>query len=159
MSKEKDKKTNAMRILDAEQITYQMLFYECEEFIDGIEATNKLEIPQEESYKTLVTIGKSREYYVFVIPVAQELNMKKAARITGEKSLEMLHVKEILGVTGYVRGGVSPLGMKKHYPTFIHDSAVQLDTIVVSGGKKGCSISLLPFDLKKAASAAFADLV
>jgi len=158
MAKEKTVKTNAMRILDREKISYTFQCYECEEFIDGIATADKLGLAHEEVYKTLVTISHSRKYYVFVIPIEKELNLKKAAKVVNEKSLEMIHVKEITNVTGYVRGGCTAIGMKKAYPTFIDESAQKLDRIHVSAGKIGAQITLTPEDLKKAAKAEYADV-
>ena len=125
MAKNKDKevKTNAMRILDKNKISYETLTYECEEFIDGLHTAEKTGAPVEQSFKTLVAQGKSKEYYVLVLPIAEEVDLKAAARVLGEKSIEMIHVKDITAVTGYVRGGCSPLGMKKHYKTIIPESA------------------------------------
>ena len=113
----KEAKTNAMRMLDKKKISYEALTYEVDEFIDGMHA------PVDASYKTLVMQGKSKQYYVFVIPIACEVDLKKAARSVGEKSVEMIHVKDITKITGYVRGGCSPLGMKKLFPTVIDESA------------------------------------
>ena len=137
MAKHKDKevKTNAMRILDKNKIFYETINYECDEFIDGLHTAEKTGAPVEQSFKTLVAQGKSKEYYVLVIPIAEEVDLKKAAKVLGEKSIEMIHVKDITKVTGYVRGGCSPLGMKKLYPTIIQESAETFDMIYVSGGK------------------------
>ena len=125
MAKNKDKevKTNAMRILDKNKISYETITYECDEFIDGLHTAEKTGAPVEQSFKTLVAQGKSKEYYVLVIPIAEEVDLKAAARVLGEKSIEMIHVKDITAVTGYVRGGCSPLGMKKKYKTIIQESA------------------------------------
>ena len=137
MAKHKDKevKTNAMRILDKNKISYETINYECDEFIDGLHTAEKTGAPVEQSFKTLVAQGKSKEYYVLVIPIAEEVDLKKAAKVLGEKSIEMIHVKDITKVTGYVRGGCSPLGMKKLYPTIIQESAETFDMIYVSGGQ------------------------
>ena len=118
--KEKEIKTNAMRILDKNKISYEVLQYECDEFIDGLHTAQKTGAPVEQSFKTLIVQGKSKEYYVVVIPIALEIDLKKAAKAVGEKSVELIHVKDITKVSGYVRGGCSPLGMKKQYPTIIH---------------------------------------
>ena len=109
MSKDKEVKTNAMRILDRNKVKYKVNTYECDEFIDGIHIADMLGQPYESSFKTLVTVGKSGNYYVFAIPIAEELDMKKAAKSVGEKSVEMLHVKDINSVTGYIRVGCTPL--------------------------------------------------
>ena len=115
MAKEKENKTNAMRMLDKNKINYEVNTYECDEFIDGVHIADMLGQPYESSFKTLVTEGKSKNYYVFAIPIALELDMKKAAKAVGEKSIEMVHVKDINAVTGYIRGGCTPIGMKKQY--------------------------------------------
>ena len=122
MSK-KELKTNAMRILDRNKIPYEYETYECDEFVDGITTADKIGLPHEQVYKTLVTVGKTGGHYVFVIPIAAELDLKKAAKSVGEKSVEMLHVKDITAVTGYVRGGCTAIGMKKQFPTVIDSSA------------------------------------
>ena len=158
MSK-KELKTNAMRFLDRNKIPYEYQTYECDEFIDGISVADKIGLPHEQVYKTLVTVGKSGGHYVFVIPIAAELDLKKAAREVGEKSLAMLHVKDINTVTGYVRGGCTAVGMKKQYVTRIDASAQNLSTMVVSGGHLGTQLELKPEDLRKAANAEFADIV
>lgn len=123
-SKEKDNKTNAMRILDKNKVKYRINTYECDEFKDGISIADMLGQPYERSFKTLVTVGKSRNYYVFVIPIAEELDMKKAAKAVSEKNIEMIHVKEINNITGYIRGGCTPVGMKKNYMTVIDRKSV-----------------------------------
>lgn len=158
MSK-KELKTNAMRILDRYKITYEYSCYDCEEFTDGLDTADRLGLPRDHVYKTLVTTGKSGQHYVFVIPVAEELDLKKAARCANEKSCEMLPVKEITPVTGYVRGGCTAIGMKKQFPTFIDATATALEYIYVSGGKLGMQIKLNPNDLKRAANAEFGDVI
>ena len=159
MAKEKTVKTNAMRILDREKIPYEFRSYECEEFVDGKETADKLGLPHEEVYKTLVTISHSKKYYVFVIPIDAELDMKKAARAVNEKSVEMIHVKDITTVTGYVRGGCTAIGMKKQYDTVIDSTAENFQKIHVSAGKIGAQITLSPQDLAKAAKAKFVDII
>lgn len=159
MAKEKEIKTNAMRILEREKIPYQAAKYECEEFIDGITIADKARLPYELVYKTLVTQGNSKNYFVFVIPIAEELDMKKAARSVGEKSIEMLHVKDINKVTGYIRGGCTAIGMKKQYITRIDSSAKNLDIMYVSGGKLGVQLSLKPEDLLRVTCAEFKDII
>ena len=119
----KEVKTNAMRMLDRQKIPYELMNYECEEFVDGMDVADKLGQDYEMTFKTLVTLGKSGNYYVYAIPVHRELDMKKAARAVGEKHVEMVPVKEINKVTGYIRGGCTPIGMKKQYTTVIHESA------------------------------------
>jgi len=157
--KDKDIKTNAMRFLDSEKIAYTVNTYECEDFVDGVHIAQMLGQDEKMSYKTLVTKGKSGGYFVFVLPVAQELDMKKAAKAVGEKSVEMLHVKDINSVTGYIRGGCSPLGMKKQFPTVVDKSAQAFETIIISGGRLGSQIFLSPADLVKACGGSFGDIV
>lgn len=152
----KEMKTNAMRILDKNHISYELLQYECDEFIDGLHTAEKTGAPVEQSFKTLVAQGKSRQYYVLVVPIAEEVHLKQAARVVGEKSIELIPVKEITKVTGYVRGGCSPLGMKKMFPTFIHNSAENFDKIYVSGGRIGTTICLNPQELARVTHARFA---
>ena len=157
--KDKDIKTNAMRFLDSKKIAYTVNTYECEDFVDGVHIAQMLGQDEKMSYKTLVTKGKSGGYFVFVLPVAQELDMKKAAKAVGEKSVEMLHVKDINAVTGYIRGGCSPLGMKKQFPTVVDSSAQSFETIIISGGRLGSQIFLAPQDLVKACGGSFGDIV
>ena len=161
MAKHKDKevKTNAMSILDKNIIFYETINYECDEFIDGLHTAEKTGAPVEQSFKTLVAQGKSKEYYVLVIPIAEEVDLKKAAKVLGEKSIEMIHVKDITKVTGYVRGGCSPLGMKKLYPTIIQESAETFDMIYVSGGRIGSTIKVNPQELARVVNAKFADFI
>lgn len=158
MSK-KELKTNAMRILDKKKIKYEYQTYECEEFIDGITVADQMGLPHERVYKTLVTVGKGGGHFVFVIPIEAELDLKKAAKAAGEKSVQMLHVKDITAVTGYIRGGCTAVGMKKLFPTFIQETAAALDYIYVSGGKQGMQIKLSPEDLKNAVQAQYADVI
>lgn len=158
MAKSKETKTNAMRILETKKIPFITHIYECDEFIDGIQIADMLSLPYEKVYKTLVTQGNSKNYYVFVIPIAEELDMKKAAKSVGEKSVAMLHVKDINAVTGYIRGGCTAIGMKKQYITRIAEMAKDLDQIIVSGGKLGTQLELKPDDLCKASNAEYADI-
>lgn len=141
-------KTNAMRILDRKKIPYQHYTYPSDgEHVDGLTAAASIGQPVERVYKTLVTVGKSGGHYVFVLPVASELDLKKAAKAVGEKSVQMIHVKEINALTGYIRGGCSPIGMKKQFPTVLSDSAKSLPSVIVSGGRIGFQIDLKPDDL------------
>ncbi len=158
MAKQKEIKTNAMRILDSLKISYEHYTYECEEFVDGIQIADMLGLPHEKVYKTLVTQGNSKNYFVFVIPIEAELDMKKAARAVGEKSVSMLHVKDINAVTGYIRGGCTAIGMKKQYVTRVAKEAESLPKMIVSGGRLGSQIELTPTDLLKAAKAEYADI-
>ena len=148
-----------MRILDSQKIPYEYEEYECEDFTDGIQVADQLGYDRRLVYKTLVTIGKSGQYYVVVIPIEEEIDFKKAAKVVGEKSLEMLHLKDLTRVTGYVRGGCTAIGMKKQYPTVINQTAGSLEYIHVSGGRLGIQLKLSPEDLKKASNASFADVI
>lgn len=159
MGKSKEVKTNAMRILDRNKISYEVNSYECEEFIDGIHIADMLNQPYDESFKTLVTKSKRGCFFVFALPINCELDLKKAAKAVGEKSLEMIHVKEINAVTGYIRGGCTPLGMKKDYPTIIHESAIKYERIIISGGRIGSQIIVNPNDLIKVTNARYEDIV
>ncbi len=141
-------KTNAMRILDKAGIYYHAYSYDpTDGKIDGISVAEKIGMPVEKVFKTLVTQGTSRDYYVFVIPVAAELDLKAAARAVGEKAVEMIKVTDINKVTGYIRGGCSPIGMKKMFKTVLDSTSEALDAIVVSAGKIGCQIELDPSEL------------
>ena len=141
-------KTNAMRILDKEDIEYSVITYDNKDGkIDGVSVASKINRDIKEVYKTLVTQGNSKELYVFVIPVNEELDLKKGAKVAGEKKIEMIAVKDINKYTGYIRGGCSPIGMKKSYKTFINDTCNNLDTIIVSGGKIGVQVELHVKDL------------
>ena len=143
-------KTNAMRILDKSGITYDTYTYDHSDgLIDGISVAEKMGQKPEQVYKTLVTQGASRQYYVFVIPVAKELDLKAAAKSVGNKSIEMIKVSDINKITGYIRGGCSPIGMKKQYKTVIDSSCKSLNTIIISAGKVGHQIELSPMDLIK----------
>lgn len=159
MAKEKLIKTNAMRILDKNKVEYEMLTYKCEDGkIDGISVAKKIGIDEKFIFKTLVTQGKSKELYVFVIPVSRELDLKKAAKAANEKSVEMIHVKDIEKYTGYIRGGCSPIGMKRLYGTFIESCGEALEFIIVSGGKIGYQIKTKPENLVEVTKAKFAQL-
>ena len=159
MAKEKEIKTNAMRILDRQKIKYEVLQYECDEFIDGLHTAEKTGAPVEQSFKTLVAQGKSKQYYVLVLPIAEEVDLKKAAKAVGEKSIAMLPQKELLPLTGYVHGGCSPVGMKKLFPTVFHSSAENLAAMIVSAGKIGYQVELAPRDLAALVRAKFADII
>ncbi|WP_053361148.1 Cys-tRNA(Pro) deacylase [Bacillus sp. FJAT-27251] len=153
-------KTNAMRLLDSKKISYSVHSYDNKDGkIDGVSVAAKIGKDPGQVYKTLVAQGKSKELYVFIIGVEAELDLKKAAEAAGEKKVDMLPVKDIQKYTGYIRGGCSPLGMKKLYPTFVDQQAEALETIVVSAGKIGMQVELAPADLEKAVEARFADLV
>lgn len=158
MAKGKEVKTNVMRILDKNKVAYESYAYEVEEFVDGLHCADAIGAPHEQSFKTLVAQGKSREYYVFVIPIEKEVHLKTAAKAVGEKAVELIHVKEIQKVTGYIRGGCSPLGMKKQYDTIIDASAQAFSEIYVSGGKIGSTVKVGTKDLAKLCRGTFADI-
>ena len=145
-------KTNAMRMLDKLKIPYESHVYECAEFTDGVQIARLLGQDCARVFKTLVTVAKSGKYYVFVIPVEREMDLKKCAAAVGEKSLSPIHVKDIQAITGYIRGGCSPIGMKKQFRTVIHESAKELDSIIVSGGRLGLQLEMTPENLIKACS-------
>ena len=155
----KEVKTNAMRILDKNKIPYEILNYECDEFIDGLHSAELTGAPVEQSFKTLVMQGKSKQYYVFVLPIADEVDLKAAARTVGEKSVEMIHVKDITAITGYVRGGCTPIGMKKQFQTVLHESAKNFDKIYVSGGRIGTTITVNPDALLGVVRGTYADII
>ena len=158
MAKQKEVKTNAMRILEKMEIPFTEQSYECKEFEDGGKVADMLGLSHEKVYKTLVCQGNSKGYFVFVIPIDAELDLKAAARSVGEKSVEMIHVKDIKNVTGYIRGGCTSIGMKKQYPVRIAQEAQALPDMYVSAGQIGCQINLKPEDLKKAARAEWAGI-
>lgn len=160
MAKDKKLKTNAMRILDSKKVSYEMLSYESEDGkIDGISVAHKIGVDEKNVFKTLVAQGTSKELYVFVIPVAEELDLKSAAKIAEEKKVEMIPVKDILKHTGYIRGGCSPIGLRRPYKTFIHESAKDLDFMIVSAGKIGHQIKLNPNDLVNVVEGEFEFLI
>lgn len=153
-------KTNAMRLLDTNNIKYDILTYKSNDGkIDGLSVATKIGKDPTIVYKTLVASGNSRSIYVFVIPVSEELDLKKAAKITGDKKVELVHVRDINKHTGYIRGGCSPIGMKKSYPTYIDKSADLLDSIVVSGGKVGVQIQITIDDLVSMTNAKLVEIV
>lgn len=154
----KELKTNAMHILDRNKIKYDINTYECDEFISGTDIADRLGQNYDESFKTLVAVGKSSNYFVFVIPIDKELDLKKAAKVVGEKNVEMLHVKDINKVTGYVRGGCTPIGMKKQYKTVLHNSIMNYDKVIISGGRIGTQLVLAPEDIVKVTSAIIEDI-
>ena len=154
-------KTNAMRMLDRAKISYTALEYPHQEgqAVDGVTVAQMLGQNPDQVFKTLVTQGASRNYYVFVVPVAASLDLKKAARAVGEKSVAMLHVADINKVTGYIRGGCSPVGMKKQFVTVFHESMLEQSQVMVSGGRIGLQIQLAPADLIAAVKGKTADLI
>ena len=158
MAKKEDK-TNVMRVLDGRKIAYDKHSYEPDATMSGEEIAHILGEDAEKVFKTLVTQGKSGAYYVFVVPVNEELNLKKAAAASGEKAVSMIKQKELLPLTGYVHGGCSPIGMKKQFPTFLHETATAYDTICVSAGRVGCQIELATSDLISVTGCTTANLV
>lgn len=167
MSKKDHKKTNAMRMLDTHKVTYEVLTYEVEEIGGkppqvgrnaGVHMAEELHLPEEKVFKTLVGKGNVTGPVVFCIPVAAELDLKQAARVSGNKSVELVHVKDLLGLTGYIRGGCSPIGMKKLFPTYFDASMEALDTVYVSAGMIGKQVKVTPQDLQAVVKAKFVDL-
>lgn len=155
----KQEKTNVMRTLERLKIPYQEHYYGGTEAISGVEVAAVLGEDPRQTFKTLVTVAKSKTNYVFMIPVAEELDLKKAAAAAGEKNLEMLKAKELLPLTGYVHGGCSPIGMKKQFRTFIHETAQNFDTILFSAGKIGYQVECSLDGLRKAVPVECADLI
>jgi len=151
-------KTNVMRILEQKKIKYKSYSYVDTDAISGIEVAQVLNQDPKKVFKTLVTVAGSKKNYVFVIPVEKELNLKKAAKVVGEKNIEMLKSKDLLPLTGYIHGGCSPIGMKKFFPTIIEQSAEQYDTIIFSAGKIGYQVELSLEDLKKVINFTLADV-
>ena len=152
-------KTNAMRLLDQAKIAYRTAEYPFDESdLNGMHAAEGIGLPPEQVFKTLVARGDKHGCLVFCIPVCCELDLKKAAKAAGEKKIEMVHVRELLGLTGYIRGGCSPIGMKKKYPTFLEETAQLCEEIAVSAGQRGLQMLLSPLDLAAYTQAAFCDL-
>lgn len=159
MKKEKISKTNAMRILDSAGLDYETASYDYDESdLSGVHAAEELGVPAETVFKTLVTRGDANAFFVFVIPVAESLDLKKAAKVSGNKKIEMIHVREMLDITGYMRGGCSPIGMKKAFPTYIDETSMLCEKIFFSAGKRGVQIILDPSELASVTGAEFADL-
>ncbi|MDU1643458.1 MAG: Cys-tRNA(Pro) deacylase [Peptoniphilus harei] len=152
------KKTNAMRILESENIDFEIIEYSTKDGIGGVDVAEKLGEDKDRVFKTLVTESKERENFVFVVPVSSELDLKKAAKASGSKKIEMIPQKKLLPLTGYVHGGCSPVGMKKEFKTFIDSSAENLDFFYVSGGKVGMQIKLNPKELVNLIDGEFADI-
>ena len=155
----KEEKTNVMRLLDGKKISYESHTYEPDPTMSGEGIAGILGEDAAKVFKTLVARGKSGAYYVFVVPVEAELDLKKAARASGEKAISMIKQKELLPLTGYVHGGCSPIGMKKQFQTFIHETAAQHDKVFVSAGKVGFQIELSPDDLISVVGCKLADIV
>lgn len=154
----KQEKTNAMRILDQKKIEYIVHDYTESGVIAGEDVANTLGEDPEKVFKTLVTVGKSKQYYVFLVPVCKELNLKKAAKAVGEKSIEMIKSKELLPLTGYIHGGCSPIGMKKTFPTTIDISVKEFDKIYFSAGKIGLQVEVNVSDIEKVIKVNFGDI-
>ena len=155
----KEEKTNVMRVLEQKKIAYKSYSYTPDATMSGEEIAHLLGEDTRKVFKTLVTQGKSGGYYVFVVPVEAELDLKKAAKAAGEKAVSMIKQKELLPLTGYVHGGCSPVGMKKQFPTFIHESSREFETMFVSAGKVGFQVELAPEELAKVVGCGFADIV
>lgn len=155
---QKDLKTNAARTLEAAGLDHTWRTFPCEEALPGVEVADLLNMNRDQVFKTLVTQGKSGSHYVFIIPVAEELNLKKAALSVGEKAVQMIKSKELLPLTGYVHGGCSPIGMKKLFVTRIDETAQLFETIMFSGGRIGCQIEMAPDDLSAVVPFEYADL-
>ena len=155
---EKTEKTNVMRLLDSRRIPYSFHYYGDTDAVSGTDVAAVLGEPPEKVFKTLVAVGRTKQPYVFVIPVERELDLKKAAAAAGEKSMEMLRAKELLPLTGYVHGGCSPIGMKKPFPTFLDASAEEQETVCVSAGKIGYQIEIAPAVLAELTGASFREL-
>ncbi len=151
-------KTNVMRILDQKKIPYNEYFYG-EEAISGVEVAKVLNQDETRVYKTLVTTSKSNKNYVFIIPVAEELDLKKCAKAVNEKYVEMIPQKELLPLTGYIHGGCSPIGMKKQFKTVINDTALNQDKIIFSAGRVGYQVELSPKDLEKVVNLIYYDII
>lgn len=154
----KQEKTNVMRLLEQKKIPYQMHDYTSSGAIAGEDVARVLGENPDEVFKTLVTVGKSKQNYVFLVPVNKELNLKKAASAVGEKSIEMIKSKDLLGLTGYVHGGCSPIGMKKMFPTVVHNTAESMENILFSGGKIGMQVELKTEDFKRIINFKFAEI-
>ena len=155
---QKESKTNAMRVLEAAGVSFDYRIFPCEQALSGVEVAELLNLDPDRVFKTLVTQGKTGEHYVFMIPVAEELDLKKAAVSVGEKAISMIKSKELLPLTGYVHGGCSPIGMKKLFVTRLDETAQLFDTITFSGGRIGCQIELAPDDLNLVVPLEYADL-
>lgn len=155
----KEIKTNAIRIVEANSLNYETHRYDPDNGIDGVSVSISTGMDPNKVFKTLVVVGASKENYVCVIPVNQELDLKKAAKILGEKNIEMIPVKTLLNTTGYIKGGCSPIGMKKLFKTIIHETAKEFDTICVSGGRVGLQIELNGIELSQLIQAEFGNII
>lgn len=153
-----EEKTNVMRLLDQNKIEYRHYAIELKEAVSGVEMARMVGAETERVFKTLVTVGKTGEHYVFMIPVAEELDLKKAANACGEKNIAMIPQKELLPLTGYIHGGCSPIGMKKQFETFLDETAILYEQIMFSAGKVGYQVEIEPDDLSKVIPVSYADL-
>ena len=158
MGKPHERKTNAMRVLDAAGIAYESRTFSCEQALSGVEVARLLGLDPARVFKTLVTVGKSGEHHVFMVPVAEELDLRKAADAVGEKAVHMVKSKELLPLTGYVHGGCSPLAQKKQFPTVMDETALLFDEVMFSGGRIGLQIRTNPEALAQAIPLTFADI-
>lgn len=154
-----EEKTNVMRLLEQKKIKFQSHHLDITEALSGVEMADMLGQDPAQVFKTLVTVGKTKTNYVFVIPVAEELDLKKAAKCVGEKSIEMIKSKELLPLTGYVHGGCSPIGMKKSLKTVLHETARDFDSIIFSAGKIGYQVQMSAKDLEKVIRLSYSDLI
>ncbi len=153
-------KTNAMRLLDQAGISYKAMEYEVDENnLAGVHVAEQIGLPVEQVFKTLVAKGEKKGLMVFCVPVAEELNLKKVASIVGDKKIEMVPVKDLLGLTGYIRGGCSPIGMKKKFPTYVDETAILFDEITISAGVRGCQLLVEREKLMEFLEATLCDLV
>ena len=156
--KARESKTNALREIEAAGITHRAITFECKEALSGVEVAELLDEDPDHVFKTLVTQAKSGQHYVFMVPVACELDLKKAAASVGEKAISMIRSRDLLPLTGYIHGGCSPIGMKTTFPTTIDETAELYDTILFSGGRIGCQVEMAPNDLAQLINLAFADI-
>lgn len=160
MAKQKINKTNVARLLDAAKVDYELIPYEVDESdLSAVHVAAQLGEDVERVFKTIVLHGEKSGYFVCVVPGEHEIDLKKAAKVSGNKKCELLPMKELLPVTGYIRGGCSPIGMKKHFPTYVHRSAEAFDYIYVSAGQRGLQVKLAPSDLLREARAEYAELI
>lgn len=154
----KEEKTNVMRVLDSKKVEYKSHNYLASGAVSGTEVAHALGQNPDSVFKTLITVSKSKKYYVFLVPVEKELDLKKAAAVVGEKKIEMLKSKELLGLTGYIHGGCSPIGMKKFFRTTVDETAKNYETIMFSAGKIGYQVEMNPADLEKVIRFEYADI-
>ena len=160
MAKQKINKTNVVRLLDKAKVAYELIPYEVDESdLSAVHVAAQLGEDVDRVFKTIVLHGDKTGHFVCVVPGEHEIDLKKAAKVSGNKKCELLPMKELLPVTGYIRGGCSPIGMKKHFPTYLHESASAFDYIYVSAGQRGLQVKLSPQDLLREAGAVYADLV